>query len=139
MDWILKLLNRNVKIGDIVYGTVSGIQKYGVFVSIEGHQQGLIHISEVKNGYVRDLNELFKIGERIRIMVIDVDEYNQKISLSIRVFNQRRKRTKKNVNKLPFKKHFYTSYQLNLGFEPLKLALPQWVKEAEQQIKLKKI
>ena len=51
------------KVGDIVKGQVSGITNYGIFVHIDLSYNGLIHISEVSNEYVSDLNKFVKMGE----------------------------------------------------------------------------
>lgn len=76
-------------IGDKVKGKVSGIQPYGVFVQLDDKTQGLIHISELKSGFVDDINEEVKLGEEIDVMVIDVDEYTKKISLSKRILDEK--------------------------------------------------
>lgn len=125
-------MKQSLRIGDIIYGTVSGVQKYGIFIDLAQHQQGLIHISEIQSGYVKDLKRLFKVGERVRVMVIDINEYNQKISLSLRVLNQNRNQRSISINYRSNKKHFYTNHHLDLGFAPLAKALPQWVDEAEK-------
>jgi len=65
-------------IGDRVRGKVTGIQPYGVFVELDEQTQGLIHISEVKHAYVKDLHELFEVGEDVDVMIMDIDEYSKK-------------------------------------------------------------
>ena len=75
---------RDYKIGDIVTVTVTGIQPYGVFAALDNETQGLIHISEVKHGYVDNVLELFDLGEKIQVMILDIDEFDGKISLSLR-------------------------------------------------------
>ena len=49
----------NIKIGKIVEGQITGVTKYGVFVSLEDNYTGMIHISEVSNKYIEDLNNIF--------------------------------------------------------------------------------
>lgn len=66
------------KIGMIVKGKVTGIQPYGAFVSLDKDTQGLVHISECKHGFVKNLNEVLQVGEEIEVMVIDIDEYTKK-------------------------------------------------------------
>ena len=53
---------KDYKIGDILTVTVSGIQPYGIFASLDEKTQGLIHISEIKHGYVSELNKIFELG-----------------------------------------------------------------------------
>ncbi len=66
------------RVGDIIDGRVTGIQPYGVFVLLDAHQQGLIHISECQHGYVERLSDHFKVGSTIQVMVLDIDEYSKK-------------------------------------------------------------
>lgn len=116
----------NFKIGDIVYGKVSGIRTYGVFVKLDNtDEQGLIHISECKNGYVPNLERLFQIGQRIKVMVLDIDEYTSKISLSIRALEPVL------YNKNHFhKKHYWTNYKHKIGFQTIADIKATWVKDA---------
>ena len=62
------------KPGMIVYGRVSGIQPYGAFVSFGEDVSGLIHISELSNGFVRDVNKFVNINDYVMVKVIDVDK-----------------------------------------------------------------
>lgn len=73
-----------VKIGDIVHGKISGIQQYGIFVRLDSKVEGLIHISEIHGGYVKDIGREYQVGETIKVQVIDIDPYSNQISLSRR-------------------------------------------------------
>lgn len=74
-----------VEVGQVVKGKVTGIQPFGAFVQIEGENtQGLVHISEVSNTYVKDINDHLKVGQEVEVKVIKVDPANKRISLSIR-------------------------------------------------------
>ena len=134
-------MEKKIKVGDILYGTVLGIQKYGIFVELPYKNQGLIHISEARNGYVDNINRVAKIGDRVRVMVIDINEYNKKISLSLRVFDQIKqkrltsKKEKQNTNGNLNKKIFYTDTKINLGFSTIKKELPHWIKDGTELIK----
>ena len=75
---------KDYKIGDLVTAKVTGIQPYGVFASLDEETQGLIHISEVKHGYVDKVTDLFEIGEELEVMILDIDEYDGRMSLSLR-------------------------------------------------------
>ena len=57
------------KPGQVVEGRVTGIQSYGAFVALEGRSTGLIHISEISDGYVRDIEQYVHVGEVIRVKV----------------------------------------------------------------------
>ena len=60
------------KKGDIVTGCVTGIEKYGVFVNLDEFYTGLIHISEISDLYVRNVNDYVEVGQTIKCKVIDV-------------------------------------------------------------------
>lgn len=68
----------NAKIGDIMNGEITGIQPYGAFVSLGDNQQGLIHVSEVKHGFIKNIEDDLKVGQKVKVQVIDVDEYTKK-------------------------------------------------------------
>ena len=75
----------SVEVGQVVKGKVTGIQSFGSFVALEGEKtQGLVHISEVSNTYVKDINEHLTVGQEVEVKVIKVDTEKNKISLSIR-------------------------------------------------------
>lgn len=75
-------------VGTIVSGLVTGITNFGAFVELETGQTGLVHISEVADAYVKDINEYLKVGDRITVKVINVDGRG-KIGLSIRQARRR--------------------------------------------------
>ena len=60
------------KVGDIVLGTVNGIQPYGAFIKLDNNEQGLIHISELSSYFVKDVEQYVKLGQQIKIKVIEV-------------------------------------------------------------------
>ena len=70
------------KIGMVLSGTITGLQPYGAFVSLDEETQGLIHVSEVQAD--QNIHGLLTVGQKVTVQVIDVDEYSQKISLSLR-------------------------------------------------------
>ncbi|MGQ9557891.1 MAG: S1 RNA-binding domain-containing protein [Desulfurispora sp.] len=72
-----------VEVGSIIEGTVTGITSFGAFVLLPGGVTGLVHISEVAEVYVRDINDFLKINDRVKVKVISVQE-NGKVGLSIR-------------------------------------------------------
>lgn len=71
-------------VGSIVEGKVTGIKPFGAFVAIEGEKQGLVHISQVAHGFVKDINEHLSVGDEVKVKVMTIDEASGKISLSIR-------------------------------------------------------
>jgi S1 RNA binding domain protein len=73
-----------VTIGTVVEGTVVGITNFGAFVQIEGAGTGLVHISEIANEYVRDVNNHLKMNEKVKVKVLNVDSANGKMDLSLK-------------------------------------------------------
>lgn len=72
-----------VEVGQILVGRITGITKFGAFVELPGGDTGLVHISEVADSFVKDVNDYVKQDETVRIKVIGISQ-DGKISLSIR-------------------------------------------------------
>ena len=70
------------QVGDVVNGDVTGVVDFGVFVKLESGLEGLVHISEIDWGLVEDPHALFKVGDKVRVKVIEIKD--GKISLSIK-------------------------------------------------------
>jgi len=117
-------IKMDCKIGDIVDGYVTGIQPYGAFVSLDEETQGLIHVSEIQSGYTKNIQDVLKVGEKVQVQIIDIDEYSQKISLSRRTLEGQFIQT--GIRK----KRYFTNKYKKIGFTTIKEALPDWVKEA---------
>ena len=113
------------KVGMTVYGRITGIKPYGAFVGFDNDVNGLIHISEIHGGYVKDIGREYQVGETIKIQVIDIDPYSNQISLSRRaVLPEVEEARKKRV-------HFWTSKRAKKGFMPLKEVLNKQIQEAK--------
>jgi polyribonucleotide nucleotidyltransferase len=82
----IKLLTRELKVGDIVSGKVIKNLEFGSIIDLGGGETALLHISEVKNDYVKDISKELKIGDVIQAKVIKIDE-SGKIGLSIKQLN----------------------------------------------------
>lgn len=74
------------KVGDEVTGEVTGIVDFGVFIKIEEGLEGLVHISEINWALVEDTRSLFKVGDKIKVKIIEIKE--GKISLSIKALKE---------------------------------------------------
>ena len=70
-------------VGQVLEGTVTGITKFGAFVSLEGGKSGLVHISEVANTFVNDVHDHVQIGQKVKVKVLSLGE-GGKINLSIK-------------------------------------------------------
>ena len=70
-------------VGSILEGKVTGITKFGAFVSLPEGKSGLVHISEIAYSYVNDVKDHLKEGQEVKVKVISIDE-NGRINLSIK-------------------------------------------------------
>ncbi|ETA73995.1 CvfD/Ygs/GSP13 family RNA-binding post-transcriptional regulator [Ligilactobacillus equi] len=118
------------KIGMVLEGKVTGIQPYGAFVTLDEHTQGLIHISECHHGYVEKISEYLKIGQKVKVMIIDIDEYTQKISLSIRCLERGFDFSHAGERARYQHKKFWTNKKVQEGFNPIAKNLNRWVEAA---------
>ena len=74
-----------VKKNDVIKVKVTGVQKYGAFVNSEDNNyDGLIHISEISYGYVKNVNDYLKIGDSIYAEVVEVSDKDNQLKLSIK-------------------------------------------------------
>ncbi len=109
--------------GKIVTGKVTGIEKYGIFVSLDQFYSGLIHISEISDHFVKDINDYVNMGEVIRARVVETDEATSHVKLSIKDVNYR-------INK---RKPLQLK-EVARGFEPLEEKMPEWMAEKMREI-----
>lgn len=112
--------------GKIVTGQVTGIEKYGIFVSLDEFYSGLIHISEISDGFVKDINDYVNIGETIQAKVVETDEKSYHVRLSIKNMNYRIARRRGSKLK-----------ELARGFSPLEENLPNWISEKMKELQQK--
>lgn len=85
-----------LEIGKIYEGKVCEITKFGAFVEVEG-KTGMVHISEVSNTFVNDINEHLKIGQEVKVKVLNLTD-DGKISLSIKKALPQQERPRRNFN-----------------------------------------
>lgn len=70
-------------VGAVLEGKVTGITKFGAFVALEGGKSGLVHISEIANSYVSSVEDYLKVGQTVKVRVLNIGE-GGKINLSIK-------------------------------------------------------
>lgn len=110
-----------IKVGNLIKGTVTGIENYGFFVSCPQGYSGLVHISEISDGFIRDIHDFIEEQEEVIVEILEVDETLKKLKLSV-----------KNVN--------YRSEDVLIpadsayGFEPLRRQLPKWTKDTLEKM-----
>ena len=113
-------------VGQIVEGQITGIKPYGAFVSIDAQTSGLIHISELSDGFVKDVELFVKLGEKVKLKVLEVDQEGKQLRLSLKALqsNSRKSRPRmKSIIKLKEK----------IGFASLKAQLNDWIKDAQKE------
>lgn len=112
------------KKGEIVTGCVTGIEKYGIFVSLDEYYSGLIHISEISDFFVKNPSDYVYVGETIKALVIDdsdLDSYHVKLSIKNIDYKFTKKKRKKII-------------ETTSGFETLQEALPGWIETKKEEI-----
>ncbi|MFA1822726.1 S1 domain-containing RNA-binding protein [Virgibacillus oceani] len=81
----------SIEVGSKLQGKVTGITNFGAFVELEKGKTGLVHISEVADNYVKDINDHLTVGDEVTVKVINVEK-DGKIGLSIKKAKDRPKR-----------------------------------------------
>lgn len=76
-----------LEVGKIYDGKVKGIAQYGAFVEIDGAGTGMVHISEIANSFVKDVNDYLKEGQEVKVKVLSINE-DGKIALSVKKANE---------------------------------------------------
>lgn len=71
-----------VEVGSKTEGKVTGITNFGAFVDLGEGQSGMVHISEIADGYVKDIHDVLKVGDTVKVLVLN--EKDHKIALSIK-------------------------------------------------------
>lgn len=120
------------QIGQTVEGKVTGIQPYGAFVMLDRHTSGLIHISEISDGYVRDISRFVKVGDTVAVKIIDFDSAAAQARLSLKALNRPHARSRRR----PMSRKA-TLPANNIGFSSVAARMDQWISEAEKGENLK--
>ena len=125
-------VKREYKVGQIVEGKVTGLQPYGAFVAIDKNLSGLIHISEISDGFVKNIHSFVEVGQVVRIKIIDLDEKSNQAKLSLKAlqkrrFHQRHSSLKDDKPSLPL---------MRMGFHSIEVQLDKWIEEAKREMGL---
>ena len=113
----------NYKVGEIVKGCVTGIEKYGIFISLDNYYSGLIHISEISDDFVKNINDYVHIGETIKAKILEINTEECHIKLSIKNIDYRF--NKRSRNKIE---------ETSNGFKSLGSALEKWISDKLEEI-----
>ncbi len=118
------------QIGQIVEGKITGIQPYGAFVALNHDMSGLIHISEISEGYVRDISSYVHVGDTVRVKIIDLDSSTNQARLSLKALHHSQNRTRRRIHT---KKA--TLPPMKLGFSSIEQRMGEWIRLAEEEMK----
>jgi len=135
-------MSDKIEVGSVITGKVTGIQPYGAFVSLDENTQGLVHISEVTHGFVKDINEFLKVGDEVQVKVLSIDENAGKIGLSIRATEEAPAQPEAEKAKKPRAKRqaapIKTETESTQGFNTLKDKLQEWIDQSNRNDLIKK-
>lgn len=129
----------NYEVGTILEGKVTGIKPFGAFVAIDEKKQGLVHISEVAHGFVKDINDVLKVGDEVKVKIMNVEEKSGKISLSIRATQEAPERPARPAKPRPTgggggggRKPQQQQKSPQQGFNTLEDKLKEWLKQSNE-------
>lgn len=125
-------MSKKYEVGDVLTGKVTGIQPYGAFISLDENTQGLVHISEITYGFVKDIHDYLKVGDEVQVKVLEVDDSSSKISLSIRVLMEVPPQRKKEFVPRKTLQEKVDESDAN-GFLSLKNKLQHWIDQSGQK------
>ena len=74
----------DLKEGMVISGTVRNVVDFGAFVDIGVHQDGLVHISQISDAFIKHPSEALKVGDRVEVKVLSVDAGKKRISLTMK-------------------------------------------------------
>jgi general stress protein 13 len=77
-------VKQSFNVGDTTQGIVTGIKKYGVFLSFEGGYIGLLHISDISKNFVNNISNYFRVGDEITVLIKKVDEGTKFLNVSVK-------------------------------------------------------
>ncbi|MCI2875142.1 S1 domain-containing post-transcriptional regulator Ygs [Staphylococcus hominis] len=124
-------MNTHYKEGQHIKVRVTGIQPYGAFVETPDHTEGLIHISEIMDGYVHNLKKFLSEGQIVKAKILSIDDEG-KLNLSLKdndyFKNYERKKEKQSVLDEIKETEKY-------GFQTLEERLPVWIKQSKRAIR----
>lgn len=119
----------SISIGDLLIGEVINVKPYGLFLKFEDGSQGLLHISELSDSYIKDIEKYGSKGDFIKVKVVSIDESNGFLRVSYKKINEEdRYSTHSNTKrKIP---------EFSEGdFKALEERLPGWIEETLKKTK----
>ena len=130
------MLDSTYNKGQVVEVVVTGIAKFGAFVSLEDGSTGLIHISEISDCYIQDISSFLKIGEKYKAMIIGEGEKENTYQLSIKKLLTRRPRQNISNNVKPLTRRQLNKEKIKeIPFDKLKNDLDESILREYERIR----
>ena len=112
-----------IKVGDLIIGKVNQIRPYALFLTFENGQNGLLHISELSDNYIRDIEKYGSIGDELRVKVLSIDPNNGFLRVSYKAVPEDQKYNTHDESKA-------LSAQFDeADFHDVEEKLPEWISE----------
>ena len=121
----------NYQIGDLVIGKITSVKPYALFLSFDNGSNGLLHISELSDSYIRDIEKYGSVGDEIKVKVIAIDEANGFLRVSYKKVPEE-ERYSTHVNEA----RIYLE-EKEKDFSELEKKLPIWIEETLKKVKEK--
>ena len=130
------MLDSTYNKGQVVEVVVTGIAKFGAFVSLEDGSTGLIHISEISDCYIQDISSFLKVGEKYKAMIIGEGEKANTYQLSIKKLLTRRPRQNISNNVKPLTRRQLNKEKIKeIPFDKLKNDLDESILREYERIR----
>ena len=122
------------EVGQVVLGTVINVKPYALFMEFEDGVTGLLHISEISDSFIRDIEKFGTKGDQMKVVIVSIDENNGFLRVSYKAVSYK---------KVP-KEEAYSSHSNNIrkapeatagDFEPLAEKLPEWIANTLKEAK----
>lgn len=119
----------NYQVNDIIEGTIINIRPFGAIMIFDDESLGLLHISEIANTFIRNINRYLKIGKTYQVKVIDIEE-DGFLKVSMSKISEEEKEAYRNsqIKRCPINEKY-------IDFSALKEKLPEWIKQAQEEMK----
>lgn len=116
--------------GNIVEGTVIGIKPYGIFVNLDESTVGLLHISEISDGFVEDIYKIVNVGQKIKTKILDIDYKENKAKLSLKATLKR--------NRYKNKKCSFSDEKIRVAneFFAIRVRMDDFIQDAKERLNI---
>ena len=110
------------KKNEIIEVEITALKTYGAFAKVDNEYSGLIHISEINGLFIKDINDVFKIGDKKKVRILEEEKKQIKLSMILDKNGQTKKRKRTKLS------------GTNLGFDLFDEILPEWISSKLEEI-----